>query len=79
MRRISTKEYTGNKIGRITTNTTPAISEYAIPTAASNPGGIAAGADGALWSTESSNNKIRANYNRRNSHDHRVLDPDFDE
>jgi virginiamycin B lyase len=34
------------------------IIEYPIPTAASSPGGIAAGPDGALWFTESTGNKI---------------------
>jgi len=34
------------------------FSEFPIPTAASNPRGITAGPDGALWFTESSGNKI---------------------
>ncbi len=36
----------------------PTFTEYAIPTAASFPGGIAAGPDGALWFVESGGNKI---------------------
>jgi virginiamycin B lyase len=34
------------------------MSEYPIPTAASNPSGIATGPDGALWFTEQAGNKI---------------------
>jgi hypothetical protein len=34
------------------------FTEYAVPTAASNPVGIAAGPDGALWFTENNGNKI---------------------
>ena len=49
-------EYSGNKIGRITT--AGAITEFTIPTAASSPVGITAGPDGNLWFTEYSGNKI---------------------
>ena len=34
------------------------LTNFAIPTAASNPGGIVTGADGALWFTETAANKI---------------------
>jgi streptogramin lyase len=40
----------GNKIGRIATS--GAITEFPVPTASSNPVGIAAGPDGALWFAE---------------------------
>jgi virginiamycin B lyase len=40
----------GNRIGRITT--AGVITEFALPTAVSNPWGIAAGPDGALWFTQ---------------------------
>jgi hypothetical protein len=46
----------GNKIGRITT--AGAITEFPIPTADSQPSGITAGPDGALWFTEAVGNKI---------------------
>ncbi len=49
-------EYSGNKIGRITTG--GVVTEYTVPTASSQPYGIAAGPDGALWFTEYSGNKI---------------------
>jgi streptogramin lyase len=49
-------ENNDNRIGAITTGGT--ISEYAIPTPASDPMGIAAGSDGALWFTERVANKI---------------------
>jgi len=47
-------EYSGNKIGRITT--TGAVTEFAIPTANAYPGAITAGPDGALWFTEYTGN-----------------------
>ena len=46
----------GQKIGRITTS--GVITEYAIPTANSNPFGITVGPDGALWFGEASGNRI---------------------
>lgn len=48
----------GNKIGRI--STTGVIQEFTVPTASSDPSGIATGSDGAIWFTESSaaGNKI---------------------
>jgi len=46
----------GQKIGRITTS--GVISEFAIPTATSRPGGITMGPDGALWFSEVNGNKI---------------------
>jgi streptogramin lyase len=49
-------EFSGNKVGRITTAGT--ITEYRVPTPASNPAEIAPGPDGALWFTEYSGNKI---------------------
>src|ERR1019366_8533230 len=49
-------EFTGNKIGRITT--AGAITECPIPTAAVGPDGITAGPDGALRVTEYNLNKI---------------------
>ncbi|MGB0091891.1 MAG: hypothetical protein WBP81_05095, partial [Solirubrobacteraceae bacterium] len=50
-------ENNGNKIGRITP--TGAFTEFTIPTAASLPvGGIAAGADGNVWFTETNGDKI---------------------
>ena len=45
-----------NKIGRITT--VGAIREFTVPTANSDPTGIATGPDGALWFTENTANKI---------------------
>ncbi|HEX4133068.1 MAG TPA: family 16 glycosylhydrolase [Bryobacteraceae bacterium] len=45
-----------NKIGRITTQ--GAITDFAIPTAGSQPYNIVAGADGALWFNEAGANKI---------------------
>jgi hypothetical protein len=45
-----------NKIGRITI--AGAVSEYAIPTASSQPEDITMGPDGALWFTELKGNKI---------------------
>lgn len=44
--------YTGcqNRLGRITTS--GSVTEYAVPTAGSNPLGITAGPDGAIWFTE---------------------------
>ncbi len=49
-------EPSANKIGKITTE--GKITEYAIPTAYSSPGGITGGPDGNVWFTESSANKI---------------------
>jgi streptogramin lyase len=49
-------EASGNQIGRITTTGT--ITEFAIPTANSQPVGITAGPDGALWFTELGGNQI---------------------
>jgi virginiamycin B lyase len=46
----------GEDIGRITPTGT--ITELPIPTANSGPAGIAAGADGNLWFTEASGDKI---------------------
>ncbi len=43
-------EYTGNKIGRITPN--GVVTEFSIPTAASNSSTITAGPDGNIWFTE---------------------------
>ena len=43
-------EYTGNKIGRITT--AGQLTEYPLPTANSHPQQITAGPDGAIWFTE---------------------------
>jgi virginiamycin B lyase len=51
-------EFTGNKIGRITTTGT--ISEFPLPTATSKPEGITAGGDGRLWFTENGGNRIGA-------------------
>jgi virginiamycin B lyase len=45
--------FTGNRIGRITTS--GAISEFTLPNAASGPGFIAAGPDGAMWFGETAN------------------------
>jgi virginiamycin B lyase len=49
-------EYTGNKIGRITTLGT--ITEFSIPTANSATYGIVAGPDGNLWFVETGTGKI---------------------
>ncbi|MEQ1947862.1 MAG: hypothetical protein ABL995_11775 [Bryobacteraceae bacterium] len=49
-------EFTGNKIGRITTSGT--ITEFNVPTPSSTPTGIASGPDGALWFSEQTANKI---------------------
>jgi virginiamycin B lyase len=49
-------ESQANKVGRITPTGT--VTEFAIPTAASNPQGITAGPDGNLWFTEKDANKI---------------------
>ena len=49
-------EVTSNRIGRITTD--GVISEFAIPTAGSQPNIITRGPDGALWFTELAGNKI---------------------
>src|SRR5262249_29864406 len=49
-------EFTGNRIGRITTGGT--VTEFVIPTAASGPQGITTGPDGALWFAEAVVNKI---------------------
>jgi streptogramin lyase len=49
-------EYSGNKIGRITT--AGVITEFAVPTASAAPQGIAAGPDGNLWFTESGGQKV---------------------
>jgi virginiamycin B lyase len=46
----------GGKVGRMTMS--GVFTEYAIPTADSAPGSIAAGPDGALWFTEGKGNKI---------------------
>ncbi|HEY4439135.1 MAG TPA: hypothetical protein VGN14_01705 [Candidatus Elarobacter sp.] len=51
-------ESLGNRVGRITTDSTHTITEFAIPTADANPYGITAGTDGAMWFTESYANKI---------------------
>ena len=45
-----------SKIGRITMSGT--VTEYPIPTAASNPRGITGGPDGNVWFTEESGSKI---------------------
>jgi hypothetical protein len=49
-------EATGNQIGRITVAGT--ITEFPLPTAGSQPKGIAAGPDGNLWFTELAGNHI---------------------
>jgi virginiamycin B lyase len=49
-------EFIGNKIGRITP--TGIVTEYTIPTAQSQPSGIASGPDGNIWFTETASNKI---------------------
>ena len=49
-------ELNGNKIGRITP--TGSITEFPIPTAGSQPNGIAAGPPGAMWFSEGGGNKI---------------------
>ena len=49
-------EFTGNKIGRITT--AGVVTEFPIPTANSGPMAITAGPDGALWFTELTASKI---------------------
>jgi hypothetical protein len=49
-------ENSANKIGRITT--AGVVTEFAIPTASSEPSGIAVGPDGALWFTENAAAKI---------------------
>jgi virginiamycin B lyase len=46
----------GNKIARITTG--GIFSEYAVPTSTSDPTGITAGPNGALWFTEQIGNQI---------------------
>lgn len=50
-------ELAGNRIGRLDTNT-GSIQEYAIPTPASGPTGIALGPDGTVWFTERDGNKL---------------------
>jgi streptogramin lyase len=47
----------GSKIGRITVNATPVITEFQV-TASSAPTGIAAGPDGNIWFTENAHSKI---------------------
>ena len=49
-------ERSGNRIGKITS--TGEITEYLIPTASSQPGGITAGPGRALWFTEQTGNRI---------------------
>ncbi len=49
-------EYHGNQIGKITNG--GVITEYAIPTAGSQPVGITTGPDGNIWFTEYNANKI---------------------
>ena len=49
-------EWTGNKLGRITT--AGLITEYNLPTPLSFPWSITVGPDGALWFTEYRNDKI---------------------
>ncbi len=49
-------EYSGNKIGRVTTS--GAITEYSVPASGTGSFDITAGPDGALWFTEYSGNKI---------------------
>jgi streptogramin lyase len=49
-------ERTGNRIGRITAS--GAISEFPIPTSASEPVGIASGPSGTIWFTEAAAHKI---------------------
>src|SRR5438874_556995 len=49
-------EYSGNKIGRITTG--GVITEFPIPTGVSVPTGIASGPDGAMWFSEENGNNI---------------------
>ena len=54
--RFGSPRYTANNIGRITTTGT--LPEFPVPTASSDPDGITAGPDGALWFTETAANKI---------------------
>ena len=49
-------ELPGNKIGRITTG--GRLTEFAVPTPDSEPGGIALGPDSAIWFTEGFPKKI---------------------
>jgi virginiamycin B lyase len=49
-------EHTGNQIGRLTL--AGEITEYPVPTPASDPMVIEPGPDGALWFTEFYGNKI---------------------
>jgi len=51
-------ETLGNRIGRITTPPQVAVTEYAVPTAKSDPENITAGPDGALWFTEQTGNNL---------------------
>ena len=53
-------ELAANKIGRVTTS--GSFAEYTVPTACSNPFGIAAGPDGNLWFTERSGSQDRPQY-----------------
>ena len=53
-------EYSGNKIGRITTG--GVITEFSVPTANSQPLVIIAGPDGNLWFTEQNGNKDRTDF-----------------
>jgi virginiamycin B lyase len=49
-------QFNGDRIGRITT--AGVITEFALPTAGSDPFDIAAGPDGALWFTQQDGNRI---------------------
>jgi streptogramin lyase len=47
-----------NKIAKITTGLTPTITEFSVPTANSQPYGVALGSDGKIWFTEEAGNKV---------------------
>jgi virginiamycin B lyase len=49
-------ETSGDEIGRITT--TGVITQFAVPTASSQPFGIAVDSDGDLWFTEQSGDRL---------------------
>jgi virginiamycin B lyase len=49
-------EYTGNKVGRVTSS--GVFTESLIPTPDSSPDGIAAGPDGNLWFVEEVGDKV---------------------
>ena len=53
-----TKGGSANRIGRMYYNDGVGFTEYAVPTAASNPFGITSDPNGPLWFTENSGNKI---------------------